>query len=248
MRLVVHKNVLPLLDTFSRGRRLYIVTELCNMGTLSDVLKKKPRLEEKVAVVIMNQMLQVGCRGRPSRGVWKAPPLITLPTPPPQGIEHIHNLGWVHQDIKAANLLFRKGGIVKLCDFGVARDATLTTLDAASAEESSDGGALGWRAWFQVRRSSKPSRPSTLLAGTPFYMAPEVVAQKGDPSPAADMWSAGIVWVQMVTGTLPYSNLHPLKAMVVIAQSEPPSLTKAGVSLKAVEVAHVCLQRDAKAV
>ena len=60
MRMATHKNVLPLLDSFSEARYLYIVTELCNYGSLSDLLKVQPKIPEKVAVVIMNQMLQVG--------------------------------------------------------------------------------------------------------------------------------------------------------------------------------------------
>ena len=153
----------------------------------------------------------------------------------------------MHQDIKAANLLFHDKGQVKLCDFGVAcevapRSSGEETPTPAAADDAPPA-SPHWQEWFTARRASKAAAPTTALAGTPYYMAPEVVAQRGEPATPGDMWSAGIVWVQMLSGTLPHASLHPMKAMVTIAQSEPPSLRHADVSDKAVLVAEACLQR-----
>lgn len=201
---------------------------------------------------------------------------------------YLHSRGWIHQDVKAGNILLDLKGTAKLCDFGLAQlmssteaadraphppaaepeandeglstpvSATsmsvstphsLASPDAVAAQPTTD-----WQQWFPSRKSASPSSASAStnepqLGGTPFYMAPEVVANKVSKfSAAADVWSAGIVWLEMLTGQLPHGNLHPMRAMVLIVSSEAPRLSSAAASEKARALASRCLQKDPTAV
>jgi hypothetical protein len=83
----------------------------------------------------------------------------------------------VHRDIKPANVLLSRGGEVKLTDFGVAR----------LAEDGGDASS------------------STMIAGTPKYMAPEHA--RGRPtSPASDTYSVGVVLYEMLAGVPPFTG------------------------------------------
>ena len=89
------------------------------------------------------------------------------------GMHYAHERRIVHRDIKTANLFFTKEQIVKIMDFGIAK----------SLEE--------------VRRST------TVVGGTPYYMAPEQARGQGVDH-RADLYAFGVTLFQMVTGALPF--------------------------------------------
>lgn len=109
-------------------------------------------------------------------------------------LQYIHENGVIHRDIKAANILISKEGKVKLCDFGVAAQLTSTA----------------------VKR--------TTMAGTPYWMAPEVITEGATYNAKADIWSTGVTIYEMATGNPPYSDKDALRAMQFITQHEPPRL------------------------
>jgi predicted ATPase/serine/threonine protein kinase len=111
------------------------------------------------------------------------------------GLAHAHERHIIHRDLKPANVFLTRQGVVKLLDFGLAH------LTAASA-----------------RHASTP-----LTAGTPDYMAPE--QWRGAPQDArTDVWSAGVVLYEMLTGSPPYtsSTLEELRARVLSDEPVPP--------------------------
>lgn len=92
------------------------------------------------------------------------------------GLQVAHEAGLVHRDIKPANLLFGPGGQVKITDFGIAHAA-----------------------------GSAPVTRTGAVIGTPAYLAPERVA--GAPAtPAADLYSLGVVAYECLTGVPPFSG------------------------------------------
>jgi serine/threonine protein kinase len=100
------------------------------------------------------------------------------------GLQHAHDAGLVHRDVKPANLLVRDDGVLKIADFGIARAA----------------------------ESTRQTQAGTLL-GTAAYLAPEQIAGQ-DATPASDVYALGAVLYELLTGRPPYafSSLAELAA------------------------------------
>ncbi len=109
------------------------------------------------------------------------------------GLQHAHESGLVHRDVKPANLLVRDDGVLKIVDFGIARAA----------------------------ESTRHTQAGTLL-GTAAYLAPEQLAGR-DATPASDVYSLGAVLYELLTGRTPYafSSLAELAAKQVDGSIAP---------------------------
>ncbi|WP_052518414.1 protein kinase domain-containing protein [Archangium violaceum] len=92
------------------------------------------------------------------------------------GLEHAHERGIVHRDLKPGNVFLTRKDVVKLLDFGLSHMA--------------------------VRASDVPHLPTV---GTPAYMAPEQWRRE-PPDARTDIWSAGVVLYELLTGELPVSG------------------------------------------
>jgi serine/threonine-protein kinase len=90
-------------------------------------------------------------------------------------LEHTHARGLVHRDVKPENVLIDERGVVKLVDFGLCRPITLPTKVVAATGTDE-------------------------LPGTPAYTAPELYVNPHDLDPRIDVWSAGLVLYELVTG------------------------------------------------
>jgi serine/threonine-protein kinase len=107
------------------------------------------------------------------------------------GLEHIHERGVVHRDIKPGNVLLSRAGVVKIIDFGIAQRArTQSVSDAFGSEGITPSGRIA------------PEGVKDAF-GTPAYMSPEQIL--GDfVDGRSDLFSLGVVLYQMLSGSRPF--------------------------------------------
>ncbi|MCJ7716067.1 MAG: protein kinase [Anaerolineales bacterium] len=110
------------------------------------------------------------------------------------GIGYAHRAGLVHCDIKPHNMLITPDHRLKVTDFGIAR-------------------ALA---------SVKHDEQSQAIWGSPAYFSPEQAAGRA-PSPASDVYSLGVVFFEMLTGVLPFTDPSPQELALMHRYETPPS-------------------------
>jgi serine/threonine protein kinase len=183
-----HCNVVQYLGSFRTRTDLYIIMELVENGSLAAVIKAQQfgPFPEPLVGMFIHQVLQ--------------------------GLAYLHDQGVVHRDIKGANILTTKDGVVKLADFGV----------AARLGDSNTGGG-GGGGGDTTTTTNDAAGEETQPAGTPYWMAPEVVELK-TVTTASDIWSVGCLAVELLTGQPPYYELQPLSALYNIVQNPHPPL------------------------
>ncbi len=111
-----------------------------------------------------------------------------------EALHFAHEAGIVHRDIKPANVMIDTTGKVKLADFGVAR-----ITDSASTEKTQAG----------------------TMVGTPAYMSPEQITG-GNIDRRTDIFSAGIILYQFLTGEKPFTGSGAWTIAKKIIQDNPP--------------------------
>jgi serine/threonine protein kinase len=110
-------------------------------------------------------------------------------------LEYAHNHGIIHRDLKPANLFMGKDGLVKLGDFGIARDTQATALTAAGR-----------------------------TVGTYAYMAPEQISGKPPVSRKTDLYALGCVMFEMLTGKPPFNAPTAAEMLFAHLEEEPPQI------------------------
>ena len=111
------------------------------------------------------------------------------------GLQFAHERGIIHRDIKPENLLVDRAGTLKIADFGLAEFLPLPPPAAPAA------GAPAKSAEAQRRREISTAQSDFM--GTPHYMAPEQAEDPRDVDARADLFSAGVVFFEMLAGRRP---------------------------------------------
>uniref|UniRef100_A0A674KH95 non-specific serine/threonine protein kinase n=1 Tax=Terrapene triunguis TaxID=2587831 RepID=A0A674KH95_9SAUR len=135
-----------------------------------------------------------------------------------RGLAHLHFNHVIHRDIKGQNVLLTENAEVKLVDFGVSAQLDRT---------------IGRRNTF---------------IGTPYWMAPEVIAceenQDSTYDYRSDLWSLGITAIEMAEGAPPLCDMHPMRALFLIPRNPPPKLKSRKWSKKFLNFVESCLVKN----
>ena len=155
-----HNNIVQAIDVGESNSMHYFVMEFVKGKTVYDDLAKGQAYSETAALDLIIQIARA--------------------------LEHAHERGLIHRDVKPKNIMITEGGVAKLADMGLARE--VTDEDAAISEQG--------RAY-----------------GTPYYIAPEQIRGEVNVDGRVDIYSLGATLYHMVTGKVPFDAPTPSAVM-----------------------------------
>lgn len=164
-----HPNIVTVYDFGDEDGLPYIVMEFLDGQPLDKMIRERAPLQLAERLEIMEQICAA--------------------------LAYAHRQGMIHRDVKPANVIVQRDGLVKLLDFGIAR----------AGQQPADKGV---------------TRTGTLV-GTPAYMAPERL--RGDPFDGrSDIFSTGVLLYQLLTGALPFDAEYPAILHQILQEDPPP--------------------------
>ncbi len=164
-----HPNIVKVYDMSFGDRLQYIVMEFIEGITLKEYIEQQKVIQPKEAVHFSTQILRA--------------------------LQHAHDKGIVHRDIKPQNIMLLQNGSIKVTDFGIASFSRSETATIA------ENGAIG----------------------SVHYISPEQA--RGDLTDAkADIYSVGVLMYEMLTGQLPFKAENPISVVMMHMNDEPTDM------------------------
>jgi len=190
--LMSHHNLVNLLDVGVEGEYRYLVLEYVNGNTLKDIIRQKGRINYQTAIQVTIRILSA--------------------------LQHAHDNGIIHRDIKPQNVLIHADGHVKVADFGIAR--------------MTGGATIG---------------KGDTVVGSVHYSSPEQ-ATGSVVEATSDLYSTGVVMYEMLTGRVPFVGDTPVAVAMQHIQDAPPPIADFAPETPAAVVAVVmkALEKDPK--
>lgn len=165
---MTHHNIVNLLDVGMDGENRYLIMEYVKGKTLKEVIQEKGRLSPAVAVQITIRILSA--------------------------LQHAHQNGIIHRDIKPQNILVHSDGHIKVADFGIARMANSSTLTKGDS-----------------------------VMGSVHYFSPEQAQGQGTDV-TSDLYSVGVTLYEMLTGRVPFDGDSPVAVAMQHLHAVPENI------------------------
>lgn len=174
-----HRNLIRMLEFgFSKHQQPYMIMEYLEGKPLTDIIEKKGRLEVRRFINIFTQICD--------------------------GLNHAHQKGVVHRDVKPSNVMIIRSeagvDIAKILDFGIAKR--------------------------HVEENHENLTPTGNVLGSPAYIAPEQCAG-ADADPRSDIYSLGCVMYEALTGQPPFVHDSAIKVLLMQLSETPQPLSMA---------------------
>jgi serine/threonine protein kinase len=144
-----HENIVRIIDSGSSHDNYYIVMEYIDGMSMKEIMGEHGTLDQELALLVAREVCL--------------------------GLDHAHQHGIVHRDVKPANIMVTNDGQVKITDFGLAK----------------------------LYQSQTQQTVANTLLGTPLYMSPEQ-AIGDNVDGRSDLFSLGTMCYEMITGTQPF--------------------------------------------
>ncbi|MHC4114014.1 MAG: serine/threonine protein kinase [Planctomycetota bacterium] len=188
-----HNNIVQAFDVGEAGGYHYFVMEYVKGKTLYEDLAASKVFSEEEALDIIVQVSHA--------------------------LNHAHNCGLIHRDVKPKNIMINSEGVVKLADMGLARETA--DIEAAQTEAGK-------------------------AYGTPYYIAPEQIRGSVDIDERADIYGLGATFYHLVTGRVPFMADDPNDVMRKHLKEPliPPDHINTSLSAGVSEVIEVMMAKD----
>jgi serine/threonine protein kinase len=148
--------------------------------------------------LVLERLVGESLQARLTRGRLSTLEVLDIAVQLAQALRAIHAAGVVHQDVKPANIILTRTGVVKVIDFGIAA-FTGAPSDGATTDDA-------------------PVRPPVL--GSPNYVSPERLLRR-PADPRSDLFSLGIVLYEMATGVPPFRADTPGETLSNVLDARP---------------------------
>jgi hypothetical protein len=168
-----HENIVAAIDAGESNGLHYFAMEFVAGSSVADALDQRTKLTPNESFEIAEQIARA--------------------------LEHAHQAGLVHRDVKPENILIGEDGQAKLCDLGLAKPSQ----EAGTGEKSA------------------------MTEGTPYYCSPEQALGRTDIDPRSDVYSLGITIFHMIRGEPPVDGDSPRAILLKQVKQPFPDLATA---------------------
>jgi len=140
-----------------------------------------------------------------------------------RGLAAVHATGVIHRDIKPDNIIVGLDGRARLGDFGLARGTATRATGRPADDISFEDTAVAIGPREGVTAAGTPRSIGTAIAGTPVYMAAELL-RGGAATPASDQFAFGVTAYEIIAGARPFAGTTWSELVRAIESTEPPAL------------------------